>query len=72
MKEFINNTNIENRLDIIESDVLDIQNEKKSYNTTQAVVAVAENKTTSVLIGGVVEGLELVSGITVHITVIGI
>lgn len=45
----------------------------KSYNATQAVVAVAESKTTTVLLlNTAVEGLELVSGITVHITVIGI
>lgn len=45
----------------------------KSYNTTEAVVAVAESKTTTVLLlNTAVEGLELVSGITVHITVIGI
>ena len=45
----------------------------KSFNNTQAVVSVAESKTTTVLLlNTAVEGLELVSGITVHITIIGI
>lgn len=44
----------------------------KSFTNTQAVVAVAESNTDGVLLGGTVEGLELVSNINVTLLIIGI
>lgn len=43
----------------------------KSYTNTSIVYSVAKSKTTGVLIGGSVEGLELTTGILNHITIIG-
>lgn len=43
----------------------------KSYTSANLNYTVAKSKTTGVLIGGSVDGLELTSGILNHITIIG-
>jgi len=44
----------------------------KSFTNTQAIIVVAESNTSGVLIGGTTEGLELVTGVNVHLIIIGI
>lgn len=44
----------------------------RSFSNTQCTISIAESNTSGVLIGGTTEGLELISGVKVHLIIIGI